>query len=100
MPSILLGGFLGGSAGRTPLGQPDPETRIGRAATPPGRPDPVRNQVYSESLLITSKNHLLCAEIYSIIDFIIDSILLSIELIKFSRVSAKILIRCVLFFQK
>ena len=31
MPSVLLGGFLGGSAGRTPLGQPDPETRTGRA---------------------------------------------------------------------
>ena len=30
MPSVLLGGFLGGSAGRTPLGQPDPETRTGR----------------------------------------------------------------------
>ncbi len=29
MPSVLLGGFLGGSAGRTPLGQPDPETRMG-----------------------------------------------------------------------
>src|SRR5204862_69706 len=25
-----LGGFLGGSAGRTPLGQPDPETWTGR----------------------------------------------------------------------
>jgi len=24
MPSVLLGGFLGRSAGRTPLGQPDP----------------------------------------------------------------------------
>ena len=41
MSSVLLGGFLGGSDGRTPLGQPDPETRIGRTATPPGRPDPV-----------------------------------------------------------
>src|SRR6266487_1546384 len=30
MPSVLLGGFLGGSDGRTPLGQPDPETRTGR----------------------------------------------------------------------
>ena len=30
MPSVLLGGVLGGSAGRTPLGQPDPETRTGR----------------------------------------------------------------------
>ena len=30
MPSVLLDGFLGGSAGRTPLGQPDPETRTGR----------------------------------------------------------------------
>src|SRR5947199_5832621 len=32
MPSVLLGGFLGGSIGRTPLGQPDPETRTGRTA--------------------------------------------------------------------
>ena len=30
MPSVLLGGFLGGSDGQTPLGQPDPETRTGR----------------------------------------------------------------------
>ena len=30
MPSVLLGGFLDGSDGRTPLGQPDPETRTGR----------------------------------------------------------------------
>src|SRR6266487_5377811 len=30
MPSVLLGGSLGGLTGRTPLGQPDPETRTGR----------------------------------------------------------------------
>ena len=37
MPRALLGGFLGGSAGRAPLGQPDPETRTGRT-TPARKP--------------------------------------------------------------
>ena len=31
MPSVLLDGFLGGLIGRTSLGQPNPETRTGRA---------------------------------------------------------------------
>src|SRR5206468_10088818 len=77
MPSVLLGGFLGGSDGRTPLGQPDPETRTGRT-TPkiltrkpgsdgqqPPRAGPTLSETKSKHCQELCFNFKLCAQHFS-----------------------------------